>query len=1372
LRWREVYNVTCNGATNGSINLSATGGCAPYTYLWSNGSTAEDPSGLGAGTYGVTVTDANGITTTNSFTLTQPAVLASSGIPATFNCGYNVTCNGATNGSINFTATGGCAPYSYLWSNGSTSEDPSTLGAGTFGATVTDANGCTTTNSFTLSEPVILASSGVPATFSCGYNVTCNGATNGSINFTATGGCAPYAFLWSTGATTEDVSALGAGTYGVTVTDANGCTTTNSFTLTEPVILASSGVPATFSCGYNVTCNGATNGSINFIATGGCAPYAFLWSTGATTEDVSALGAGTYGVTVTDANGCTTTNSFTLTEPVILASSGIPATFSCGYNVTCNGATNGSINFTATGGCAPYAFIWSTGATTEDVSALGAGTYGVTVTDANGCTTTNSFTLTEPALLASSGIPATFSCGYNVTCNGATNGSINLTATGGCAPYAFIWSTGATTEDVSALGAGTYGVTVTDANGCTTTNSFTLTEPVILASSGVPATFSCGYNVTCNGATNGSINFTATGGCAPYAFLWSMGATTEDVSALGAGTYGVTVTDANGCTTTNSFTLTEPVILASSGVPATFSCGFNVTCNGATNGSINFTATGGCAPYAFIWSTGATTEDVSALGAGTYGVTVTDANGCTTTNSFTLTEPAILASSGVPATYNCGYNVTAAGATDGSIDLTVAGGCAQYLFQWNNGATSEDLTGLGAGTYSVTVTDANGCTISDTFTLTEPSSLFANGVPATFSCGFNTTCNGATNGSIDLTVAGGCAPYTFLWSSGATTEDIANLSAGTYDVTVTDANGATAPATFTLSEPAAVTTVLTPSVFAGGSNLSCSGANDGSIDLLPGGGCAPYSYAWSSGDVVEDPSGLVAGWQFVTLTDANGCTAIDSVLLVAPDTLGATLTPFVFNGGWNISCNGLSDGFVNLEVTGGSGTYSYLWSNGSTNQDIQFVAAGTYDVTITDTNGCTRVDSIALTEPQPITLALVPTVYGGGFNISCYGASDGAVDLTVNGGTPGYVYAWSNLSFNEDVLNVAAGTYLVLVTDANACTMTDTISLTEPQPWSTNTVVSPTSCAGGATGSIDLTVSGSVPPYTYLWSNGATTEDVTALPAGNYSVTVTDANGCTVSVTETIFVISPVTLSMALTPATCFGFQDGAIDLTVVGGTTPYQYNWSNAANTEDISGLIAGTYTVIVLDANSCTDTLSGTVTEPQAIIANAGPDFSTCELDVVLHGNALSAGQTGLWTSLSGFGTLNEPFDSTCTVTGIGAGINLFQWTITEGACQGSDTVTVTLRDPEDCAPVPLEMPTGYSPNGDDRNDFFVIKGIENYPDNVFTVFNRWGNLIYTRDSYHNEWNGQTRSGDNVPDGTYFVILRVNDGEIELHGYVDLRR
>ncbi len=1198
------YNVTCNGATNGSINFTATGGCAPYAFLWSTGATTEDVSALGAGTYGVTVTDANGCTTTNSFTLTEPVILASSGVPATFSCGFNVTCNGATNGSINFTATGGCAPYAFIWSTGATTEDVSALGAGTYGVTVTDANGCTTTNSFTLTEPVILASSGVPATFSCGYNVTCNGATNGSINFTATGGCAPYAFLWSTGATTEDVSALGAGTYGVTVTDANGCTTTNSFTLTEPVILASSGVPATFSCGYNVTCNGATNGSINFTATGGCAPYAFIWSTGATTEDVSALGAGTYGVTVTDANGCTTTNSFTLTEPVILASSGVPATFSCGYNVTCNGATNGSINFTATGGCAPYAFIWSTGATTEDVSALGAGTYGVTVTDANGCTTTNSFTLTEPVILASSGVPATFSCGYNVTCNGATNGSINFTATGGCAPYAFIWSTGATTEDVSALGAGTYGVTVTDANGCTTTNSFTLTEPVILASSGVPATFSCGYNVTCNGATNGSINFTATGGCAPYAFLWSTGATTEDVSALGAGTYGVTVTDANGCTTTNSFTLTEPVILASSGVPATFSCGFNVSCNGATNGSINFTATGGCAPYAFLWSTGATTEDVSALGAGTYGVTVTDANGCTTTNSFTLTQPVILSSSGVPATYNCGYNVSAAGATDGSINLTATGGCAPYAFLWSTGATTEDVSALGAGTYGVTVTDANGCTSTSSFTLTEPAILASSGVPATFNCGYNVTCNGATNGSINFTATGGCAPYAFVWSTGATTEDVSALGAGTYGVTVTDANGITTTNSFTLTQPAVLASSGIPATFSCGYNVTCNGATNGSINFTATGGCAPYAFLWSTGATTEDVSALGAGTYGVTVTDANGCTTTNSFTLTEPVILASSGVPATFSCGYNVTCNGATNGSINFTATGGCAPYAFLWSTGATTEDVSALGAGTYGVTVTDANGCTTTNSFTLTEPVILASSGVPATFSCGYNVTCNGATNGSINFTATGGCAPYAFLWSTGATTEDVSALGAGTYGVTVTDANGCTTTNSFTLTEPVILASSGVPATFSCGynvtcnGATNGSINFTATGGCAPYAFIWSTGATTEDVSALGAGTYGVTVTDANGCTT--TNSFTLTEPVILASSGVPATfscgynvtCNGATNGSINFTATGGCAPYAFLWSTGATTEDVSALGAGTYGVTVTDANGCTTTNSFTLT------------------------------------------------------------------------------------------------------------------------------------------------------------------------------------
>jgi hypothetical protein len=336
----------------------------------------------------------------------------------------------------------------------------------------------------------------------------------------------------------------------------------------------------------------------------------------------------------------------------LLVSSGVAATYVCGTNVSCNGANDGSINLTVTGGadCTAYTFNWSNGATTEDVSNLRAGTYSVTVTDANGCSTSSSFTLTEPAQLLSSGVAATYVCGHNVSCAGSNDGSINLTVTGGasCTAYTYLWSNGATTEDVSNLTAGNYSVTVTDANGCSTTSNFTLTEPDELRVRSITsATFECGYNISCNGASDGSIDLTPEGGatCVAYTYNWSNGATTEDLGGLTAGTYNVTVTDANGCSTTASITLTQPALLQSSGIAATYACGTNVSCNGANDGSINLTATGGadCRAYTFNWSNGATTEDVSNLTAGTYSVTVTDANGCSTTSSFTLTEPGIAA---------------------------------------------------------------------------------------------------------------------------------------------------------------------------------------------------------------------------------------------------------------------------------------------------------------------------------------------------------------------------------------------------------------------------------------------------------------------------------------------------------------------------------------------------------------------------------------------------------------------------------------------------------------------------------------------------------------------------------------------------------
>ncbi|WP_294324743.1 T9SS type A sorting domain-containing protein, partial [uncultured Chryseobacterium sp.] len=615
----------------------------------------------------------------------------------------------------------------------------------------------------------------------------CNGASNGSINLTPSGGTAPYTFNWGGGITTEDRTGLAAGTYTVVITDANGCTATVNATVTQPASAVSGTTVVT-----NVACNGASNGAINLTPAGGTAPYTFNWGGGITTEDRTGLAAGTYAVTITDANGCTGTVNVTVTQPASAVSGTTVVT-----NVACNGASNGSINLTPSGGTAPYTFNWGGGITTEDRTGLAAGTYTVTITDANGCTGTVNATVTQPASAVSGTTVVT-----NVACNGASNGSINLTPSGGTAPYTFNWGGGITTEDRTGLAAGTYTVTITDANGCTGTVNATVTQPASAVSGTTVVT-----NVACNGASNGAINLTPSGGTAPYTFNWGGGITTEDRTGLAAGTYTVTITDANGCTGTVNVTVTQPASAVSGTTVVT-----NVACNGASNGSINLTPAGGTAPYTFNWGGGITTEDRTGLAAGTYTVTITDANGCTGTVNATVTQPASAVSGTTVVT-----NVACNGASNGAINLTPAGGTAPYTFNWGGGVTTEDRTGLAAGTYTVVITDANGCTATVNATVTQPTALTATTSQT------NIACNGGSTGTATITVTGGTSPYTYSWSpSGGTGATASGLVAGTYTVNITDANGCTLSRTVTITQsaPVAAPTGAASQNFAPGSTLS------------------------------------------------------------------------------------------------------------------------------------------------------------------------------------------------------------------------------------------------------------------------------------------------------------------------------------------------------------------------------------------------------------------------------------------------------------------------------------------------------------------------------------------------------------------------
>ena len=695
----------------------------------------------------------NGISGLNGFDISNLAV---SETHSDFT-GYGVSCNGATDGSIDISVTGGTAPYEYAWSNGETTEDLSDLGAGTYSVVITDSNDCSVSIEVEITESEEMAISETHSDFT-GYGVSCNGATDGSIDVTVTGGTGIYTYDWSNGATTEDISDLGAGTYSVVATDENGCSVSIEVEITESETMAITETHSDYT-GFGVSGAGATDGSIDVTVTGGTGIYTYTWSNGATTEDISDLGAGTYSVVVTDENGCSVSIEVEITEPVGMEITEVHSDFT-GYGVSCNGATDGFIDITVTGGTGVYTYAWSNGETTEDLSDLGAGTYSVVATDENGNSVSIEVEITESEAMAISETHSDYT-GYGVSCNGATDGSIDVTVTGGTGVYTYAWSNGATTEDIADLGAGTYSVVVTDENGCSVSIEVEITETEAMAITETHSDYT-GYGVSCNGATDGSIDVTVTGGTGVYTYAWSNGATTEDIADLGAGTYSVVVTDENGCSVSIEVEITETEAMAITETHSDYT-GYGVSCNGATDGSIDVTVTGGTGVYTYAWSNGATTEDIADLGAGTYSVVVTDENGCSVSIEVEITETEAMAITETHSDYT-GYGVSCNGATDGSIDVTVTGGTGVYTYAWSNGATTEDIADLGAGTYSVVVTDENGCSVSIEVEITETEAMAITETHSDYT-GYGVSCNGATDGFIDVTVTGGTGVYTYSWYS-------------------------------------------------------------------------------------------------------------------------------------------------------------------------------------------------------------------------------------------------------------------------------------------------------------------------------------------------------------------------------------------------------------------------------------------------------------------------------------------------------------------------------------------------------------------------------------------------------------------------------
>jgi hypothetical protein len=1145
-------NIACNGGSTGQATASANGGTAPYAYLWSNGRTTASNINLAAGTYTVTVTDANACTKTSSATITQPTALN-----AFLSSQTNIACNGGSTGQATASANGGTAPYAYLWSNGRTTASNINLAAGTYTVTVTDANACTKTTSATITQPTALN-----AFISSQTNIACNGASTGQATAFANGGTAPYAYLWSNGQTTASSINIAAGTYTVTVTDANACTKTTSATITQPTAL-SVGIIGQ----GNVSCNGGSNGLLSATGSGGSSPYSYQWSNGLTTATSSGLAAGTYTVTITDANACTKTSSGTITQP-----SSISGTISK-TDATCAAPTSGSATINATGGTSPYTYQWSNGRTTVTNSGIASGTYTVTVTDANTCTAVFSTTLNQAG-----GLTASISSSNNVSCNGGTNGSAIVTPNNGTAPFAYLWSNGRTTATNAGIAAGTYTVTVTDATTCSAVASTTITQP-----SALNASISSQTNVACNGGSTGSATVSPTGGTAPYSYQWSNGRTTASNAGIAAGTYTVTVTDANACTNTQSATITQPTELQ-----ASISASTNVSCNGGTNGSATVSPTGGTSPYAYQWSNGRTTATNAGIAAGTYTVTVTDANACVKTSSATITQPTELLTP-----ISTQTNVSCNGGTNGSATVSPTGGTPSYSFIWSNGRTTASNAGIAAGTYTVTVTDANACTKTQSVTITQPSALIAS-----ISSQTNVACNGGTNGAATVSPSGGTAPYTYQWSNGRTTASNAGIASGTYTVTVTDANACTKTQSTTITQP----TELQASI-SGQNNVTCNGGTNGSATVSATGGTTPYAYQWSNGRTTAANVGIAAGTYTVTVTDGNVCIKTQSVTITEP--VAFTLnTSISENSGTPNDGSICANEIVTITATGAS---TYAWSNGATTAAITINPGTTTTYTVTATVG-----TCSLTDARTISVLSNPTASTSVTETSGTTNNDGEIcngataTITATGGTS---YAWSTGETTAAISSSPSSstTYTVTVTNANGCTATTNRLLTVNALPTPSISVAETSGTTNNDGTIcngasaTLTASGGT---AYAWSTAATTAAISPSPTTTttYTVTVVNNNGCSATTTSTVTVTSTPVLAPTVLNVSCNGLSNGRILVDVVGGTAPLTYSWSNGnQQSSNLINVVAGTYSLTVTDNNNCQATTSQTITEPTALVSAA---------------------------------------------------------------------------------------------------------------------------------------------------------------------------
>lgn len=1179
----DSKDLNCKDIPTGVATYTVLNAVGTTTYTWSDGGSGRSRSNLSANTeYKVVATDDNGCRDSATITLSQP----DTDVKLSLVSAKRPSCYGASDGKIKVSASGGSSHvYTYTWNGVVGTSTNNTLSAGVCNIAVVDQNGCYAELTHELTQPTKIASAFIFTENSqpADEYLSCNGDEL-TVAVNVTGGVLPIKyFKWNGGAESSNSQiTVGAGPCKVVMEDTNGCLDSVETVIHEPEKLT-----VTIAETSSIPCDGEY-GELTANVTGGTGAYTYAWSNAATTAKTGQITEGTYSVTVTDENQCSASAEYTIIKPALLNARIIMS------KEACRTLSAGTLTVEVLDGTAPYTYLWSTGSTEEMISGLKAHEYSITIHDASGCTFNDNIDLSNV------GKYRIKTSATREKCPGSADGTATVKISYGFSPYDVKWydkddqfiDDSTTIEN---LAVGTYKVNVVDDRGCELNEKITVstTTPMYVKSLVVTET-------QCVEPT-GTATVALSKGLPPYTTLWSNGDTKPMADSLAEGKYTLRVTDANGCILDTSVTITTRNTLQ----VATLSSDTVIRCVGGTQGEAQAVASLGTAPYSFAWSNGATGETASSLTAGSYTVTVTDAEGCEATSSIRFVEKDVLT-----ILQNDIHHVTCNGGNDGHIVVGVEGGVAPYTITWSNGASSYSNTNLTAGNYTVTVTDSKGCSVSKTFTITEPDDFVLS-----FENVSSIQCKGLCNATATVNIVGGEAPYTYNWSSGEKTQTASQLCVGTQSVEITDNKGCSGTKSLEIAgrdERLMVTNVTSTQPVC--SEVTPSGVL--SVEVA-GSLTGSYTYEWKDNATVigtgSSVSGLHAGAYTLTLSD--GTCSFDTTIALSHQMTATASFEHQYS-----DCDG--EAYKVIPSNESTANYTYLWSNGQTTQIAKGLRTGTYSVVATDDENCVLTASVTVEETERKVVLVSKT------DANCFETATGSASVTTENTVGTVTYKWLNsektvVASAATAKNLSKGTYYAIAHDATHEDCPDTLQVSIDEPKQIQLYFSeerPSYCHL-PNGAVSVDVVGAQGELSYSWEVAdavvGTARICNIVPSDeNITVTVTDEVNCKISGTTQISDVSNFSLfGMQSKVEDCVGSATAELKIYTQNGYEPFTYSWSHNAglNSPVASNLKKGSYSVSVTDDRGCMvtydfpkivdpDTIKVEINESAPIICNGG--------------------------------------------------------------------------------------------------------------------------------------------------------------------------